>query len=111
MVILVIGATVGLGRFISDCFTATGHHIVARRRMKRLETQCAERGAVPVLPLTLDARDRRARDGSLAAFLQPRMNAPDRADERLGGHSRGFPQRWEPDPDLLWRRSRSAVYP
>ncbi len=73
MVILVIGASVGLGRIISDWFNATGHHIVAKRRVKGLETLCAELGVVCVLPLTLHSRDRPARDGSRAAVLQPRL--------------------------------------
>jgi 3-hydroxy acid dehydrogenase / malonic semialdehyde reductase len=61
MIVLVTGATSGLGEAIARRFAEAGHRVIAAgRRAERLARLVAELGPETLHPLTLDVRDRAA---------------------------------------------------
>jgi 3-hydroxy acid dehydrogenase/malonic semialdehyde reductase len=69
MIILVTGATAGIGAAIVRRFAADGHRIVAAgRRHDRLQALVAELGTNIIQPLVLDVRDRAAVEAGIAGL-------------------------------------------
>lgn len=70
--VLVTGATAGFGAAIARRFITEGHKVIATgRREDRLQELQAEFGADKLLPLVLDARDRKATEATFAALPAP----------------------------------------
>ena len=70
--VLVTGATAGFGAAIARRFITEGHKVIATgRREDRLQELQAEFGADKLLPLVLDARDRKATEAAFSALLAP----------------------------------------